>query len=156
VWWFGTWPEDEWSNAANGEMLLPLIYRLVVDARDAKLDVPWVPVGSTQYQTLPLQAMERVDHDSGDATQGVENLAGVYKIEGKYVAINRPEIEDDAVRLSASEIAELFRGVPWQKVQLGGKDQDHSLSIFGWRAFLVAVLLFMLVEAVLCLPRRRA
>lgn len=76
-------------------------------------------------------------------------------MEGKWVAINRPEMEDDATRLSAAEITELCRGVPWQKVLLRGKDQDHSLSIFGWRAFLVAVLLFMLVEAVLCLPKRR-
>lgn len=80
--------------------------------------------------------------------------AGIYAVAGRLVAVNRPAAED-AGRVAASErIDGLFRGLSVTRItgRAGGTD---SLVQEIWRAFLIAMLLALVVEGLLSLPRRR-
>jgi Aerotolerance regulator N-terminal len=79
--------------------------------------------------------------------------AGVYAASEKLFAVNRSASEDQAAVLADDRVAELFQGLDFTRVD------DRAGSLIGlvqeiWRPFLVAMIVALLVEAVLCLPRR--
>lgn len=69
------------------------------------------------------------------------------------VALNRPVTEDNPETLNASAIESLLEGVEYRRIsdEVGS---GSSLAAEIWRAFLVAMALALLVEAILCLPPR--
>jgi hypothetical protein len=79
--------------------------------------------------------------------------AGVYRTGDKLLAVNRSAAEDRAAVLADDRVAELFRGLDFTRVD------DRAGSLVGliqevWRPFLLVMMISMLVEAGLCLPRR--
>src|SRR5207253_5829800 len=79
--------------------------------------------------------------------------AGVYVAGEKLLAVNRSTAEDQAAVLSDDRVAELFKGLDFTRVD------DRAGSLVGliqeiWRPFLVVMMIALLVEAGLCLPRR--
>jgi hypothetical protein len=79
--------------------------------------------------------------------------AGVYAAGDRLLAVNRAVAEDQTAVLAPERVAELFRGLNFTRVD------DQAGSTAGliqevWRPFLVAMLIALLVEAGLCLPRR--
>lgn len=79
--------------------------------------------------------------------------AGIYQDDDRLFAINRSVAEDQRGRLADQQVESLFAGLPFSRVD----EQAGSLSGIVrevWRLFLVAMILALLLEAVLCLPRR--
>jgi len=77
---------------------------------------------------------------------------GVYQDGDRLLAVNRPAAEDAATVLPAARVDGLFRGLNYVRVE----DQAGSLASLVqeiWRAFLIAMLISLVLEAVLCLPR---
>jgi hypothetical protein len=79
--------------------------------------------------------------------------AGVYMAGEKLLAVNRAAAEDQAAVLSADRVAELFKGLNLTRVD------DRAGSLIGlieeiWRPFLAVMMIALLVEAALCLPKR--
>ncbi len=70
---------------------------------------------------------------------------------GRLIAINRPIEEDGASPLDEEALTGLLEGVEFRQIrdELGSGD---SLLSEVWRAFLVAMALALLAEAILCLP----
>jgi hypothetical protein len=68
------------------------------------------------------------------------------------LAINRPAEEDQAPILDDGRVADLFAGLNFIRV-------DHRAGHIGilieeiWRPFLAAMIVALIVEAALCLPR---
>jgi hypothetical protein len=79
--------------------------------------------------------------------------AGVYRSGERLFAINRPLSEDQHDVLSAEQVDELFADLPLHRVQL---QQGMAAGIVSeiWRQLLFVVLLVLLLEALLCLPKR--
>ena len=80
--------------------------------------------------------------------------AGVYRAGDKLLAVNRSASEDQAAVLADDRVAALFNGLDFTRVD------DRAGSLVGliqeiWRPFLLVMMISMLVEAGLCLPRRR-
>ena len=78
--------------------------------------------------------------------------AGVYAAGERMLAVNRAAAEDHAAVLSDARVAELFRGLDFARVD----DQAGNVTSLAreiWRLFLVAMLVALVVEAGLCLPR---
>ena len=80
--------------------------------------------------------------------------AGVYQSGGgeRLLAVNRPAREDAAPVLADSRVAELFRGLDFSRVD----DQAGRVSSLVqeiWRLFLATMLVAMVAEAVLCMPK---
>jgi hypothetical protein len=81
--------------------------------------------------------------------------AGIYSSGERLVAVNRAAAEDQAPVLAGERVAELFNGLDFTRID------DQAGSSLGliqevWRPFLVAMLIALLVEAVLCMPRPKA
>jgi len=78
---------------------------------------------------------------------------GVYLAGERLLAVNRPAAEDSAPVLANERVAGLFRGLDFARV-------DDQAGSFGsliheiWRLFLVSMMVALLVEAALCLPRQ--
>ena len=77
---------------------------------------------------------------------------GVYQSVDRLLAVNRPAAEDVAPVLADDRVAGLFRGLDFSRVDdtAGG---DGSLINEIWRIFLVCMLVAMIAEAALCLPK---
>jgi hypothetical protein len=78
--------------------------------------------------------------------------AGVYEADQRLFAINRSMAEDQRDTLKDEQIDALFAGLPFARVD----EQAGSLSGIVreiWRLFLITMIVALLVEAALCLPR---
>jgi hypothetical protein len=80
--------------------------------------------------------------------------AGVFAAAGRLVAVNRPAAEDTAGIVAAERIDSLFRGLSFNRIT-GTAGRTDSLVQEIWRAFLIAMLLALVAEGLLSLPRRR-
>jgi hypothetical protein len=78
--------------------------------------------------------------------------AGVYGAGDRTLAVNRAAVEDQAAILSDTQVAGLFEGLDFARVddQAGNV---KSLTREVWRLFLTAMLVAIVVEAGLCIPR---
>ncbi len=80
--------------------------------------------------------------------------AGVYESDGRLVAVNRPVAEDAARIAPAARIDGLFRGLSYTRIT-GTAGRTESVVQEIWRAFLIAMLLALVGEGLLSMPRRR-
>ncbi len=81
--------------------------------------------------------------------------SGAYESEGKLVAINRQLDEDDFVPVTETSLGQMLAGVDFQHFTDRAADSSPLANEI-WRAFLIAMVLFLLAEAMLCLPRKTA
>lgn len=84
-------------------------------------------------------------------------VAGVYRERdsGRLIAVNRSVAEDAAATLSDERVDALFQGLPFVRVDRTA-GPSNSLVEEIWRAFLIVMLIAMIGEACLCLPRVRS
>ncbi len=78
--------------------------------------------------------------------------AGVYADDQRLFAINRSLAEDQRDTLEGQQVDQLFAGLPFSRVD----EQAGSLTGIVreiWRLFLITMIVALLVEAALCLPR---
>jgi hypothetical protein len=77
---------------------------------------------------------------------------GIYQADERLFAVNRSGAEDSAPVLADPRVAGLFRGLDFARVD----DKAGSLGSLIqeiWRMFLTAMMVAMVVEAALCLPK---
>jgi hypothetical protein len=80
--------------------------------------------------------------------------AGVYQADDNLLAVNREQAEDRATVLSENRVAELFRGLDFDRVD----DQAGNMTSLArevWRVCIGAMMIAIVAEAGLCLPRSR-
>jgi hypothetical protein len=80
---------------------------------------------------------------------------GIYSATEKLLAVNRATNEDQSPVLADHRLAELFQGLDFARVD----DRAGSLGALiqeTWRLFLIAMIVALIVEAALCLPKRVA
>ena len=81
--------------------------------------------------------------------------AGVFACGDRLVAVNRPVAEDAALPVADERIDALFRGLCFQRITGTAGDTDSIVQEI-WRAFLIAMLLALVAEGLLSLPRPAA
>lgn len=95
---------------------------------------------------------ERVARWEGGVAGLAEGLVpGVYRSGDEWVAVNRPVAEDLPLALPASAVDGLFEGAVYERIE----DEVGNVSPLArevWRLFLVAMMLALVGEALLCLP----
>jgi hypothetical protein len=77
---------------------------------------------------------------------------GVYTSGGRLLAVNRSAAEESAALLADRRVDDLFRGLDYSRVD-GRAGSSSSLIQEIWRMFLVAMMVALVVEAGLCLPK---
>lgn len=91
------------------------------------------------------------DGDHGLSTESLFQR-GVYTAADRLIAVNRPEPEDDSRVMKEGRLAELFRGLNFVRVD-DSAGSLNSLIQEIWRMFLIMMLVSLIAEAVLCLPK---
>ena len=146
-------PRDS-SLAAEGGVLYALVQRAVDRGLEPLGRARQIDAGSA---ALPLAAAGPWSRLAGpaDAASGAFGLhAGVFSAGGKLVAVNRPAAEDAGRIVADDRIDATFRGLSFTRIAPGGAGAADSLVQEIWRAFLIAMLVALVGEGLLSLPRR--
>ncbi len=79
--------------------------------------------------------------------------SGVYSAADRTLAVNRPAAEDNSPIVAPAKIKQLFDGLDFVVVE-GTAGNTASLTQEIWRLFLITMMVALVVEAGLCLPKR--
>lgn len=154
VYFCTTTPLDEDSSLASNGVVLYVMVQRAIQAGAAAL-------GNTHQQTAgEVSSDEAVawtplaGRDEGLSTEQAFH-AGVYSADERLLAINRPSREDRPAVLSGQKVEALFGDLHLDRVD----DRAGNLASLVqeiWRLFLIGMMVSMIVEAALCLPKKRA
>lgn len=147
-----TIPDYAWSNLAEGHLLLPLLQRLAQEANDRTSDASSLLAGSADIPRRADALPRRLDDfepAAGRDTSSPQRDAGVYALGTRTFCVNRSPLEDDPEQLSAQQLSALLPDIVISDAA-GYGQSDLASEV--WKPFLIATLLFLLAEALLCLP----
>jgi hypothetical protein len=141
------------SLATNGVVLYAVVHRALAAGAAVLGQTRQLDAGAAA--TEPTTTWRQVAGAPDAISTDYVHHAGVYSAGEKLLAVNRSAPEDQPTVLSDDRVAELFKGLDFSRVD------DRAGSLVGliqeiWRPFLIVMLLAMLVEAALCMPRRRS
>ncbi|MGN6544791.1 MAG: BatA domain-containing protein [Aureliella sp.] len=139
--------------ASNGVVLYALIQR-AIDQGLAALGNATMRVAGTIDQPGDDWRGVLVGHADEALSSQYPWQAGVYEAEEQLFAVNRAPEEDRDEALSDGQLEGLFEGLNFSRVN------DRAGSMSGivreiWRLFAVVMIAAMLIEAVLCMPRKQ-
>ncbi|BCU75370.1 BatA domain-containing protein [Luteolibacter sp. LG18] len=154
AWFAGSLPDYTWSNLGDADVLLPLVQRTITAGAD-RFDASYLShVGSEESKLLSGEARVRLDDYGSPDPANAAWDAGIYKLGDRLLALNRPVAEDAPEIVSHEGLAASLDGTGYTLFEEAGKAADTSGSRGIWKAFLCAVLFFLLSEAVLSLPKK--
>ncbi|MEM1085973.1 MAG: BatA domain-containing protein [Verrucomicrobiota bacterium] len=154
AWFVGSLPDYTWSNLGDADVLLPAIQRAVLEGAD-RFDTGYLAtIGSSESKAAPNETVERLDDYGADARAEPEHLAGIKRIGERVLALNRPLPEDIPDVIETTALNPLLEGTGFTLFEDTSASARESVSRGIWRGFLIAMLFFLLSEALLCLPNR--
>jgi hypothetical protein len=151
IWFLGTIPDYTWSNLGDADVLLPAIQRILALGTERFDSSFLTEVGSDVSHPIPGETATRLDSSSESDNP---HAAGVFRLGDRVIAVNRPLSEDDPEITSKDNLDTMLDGTGYRLLDQSGQSTDPSLSTDVWRAFLIAVLFFLISEALLCLPNK--
>ncbi|TWT57879.1 hypothetical protein KOR42_12460 [Thalassoglobus neptunius] len=125
---------------ASGAAVLGASRNLVAGATNFEDVSDWVPLDESTSEVLVSQRPYN---------------SGVYQSKDSLVAINRPLMEDSPAIVTEESLEQVLSGLNYVIID----DQAGSQSALAnevWRTFLIAMIVALLLEAVLCLPDRES
>ena len=142
-------PNKDWSGLHEGDVLVPLLHRLLETGGRRLTQASAVACGDAPRGSEP-ERWSPVDSAPG---QDARTQSGVYRNQARLIAVNRPAREDEREVVEAAKAKMLLGRVP---IQLFDEQRQGTARIQSelWRIFLFAMALFLLVEAFLILPDR--
>jgi hypothetical protein len=144
-------PAADSSLASDGVVLYCLVQRAIDRGAAVLGKARQVDAGGELPPLAETAAWKRLAGPDAAAT-APGSQAGVFESGDRLVAVNRPAAEDTAAMLGDGRIDELFRGLSVARIS-GRAGSTDSLVQEIWRAFLIAMVLALLGEGLLCLPR---
>ena len=146
VFFCATSAEPGWSSLADGAVLVPMMQRMLQSgARRVN--------AASMVECNDLGLIDVSDWTRADANSSSDPRlqAGVYKVQDRFVAVNRPAVENDLNRITSDTARTLFRDVSFRLHEERGTASDRLQGEI-WRVFLTLMLVFLLVEGLLILP----
>jgi hypothetical protein len=154
AWMLGSIPDYTWSNLGDADVLLPLVQRIISAAAD-RYDSSYIStVGSPATRLVPGETRTRVDDYGTPDPANAEFEAGIHQLGERILAVNRPAGEDSPEVIARDALDALLDGTGYTFFEQAGQSSDANLYRDVWRAFLIACLLLLISEALLCLPRK--
>ena len=136
------------------DVLLPTVQRIIAAGAD-RFDASYLTtVGSDAAQPLSGETLTRIDDYGTPDPANAAYESGIFRLGDRLLAINRPAQEDNLEILSRESLDDALEGTGYTLLDQAGQANDPSLSRDVWRAFLIAVLFFLISEAILCLPKK--
>ncbi len=156
AWFLGTTPDYTWSNLGDADVLLPTIQRILAAGAE-RFDASYLTtVSSDATQLLAGETRTRLDDSGTPDPANAAYQAGIFRLGDRLLAVNRPAQEDSPEILSRESLDVALAGTNYTLLDQAGQADDPSLSRDVWRTFFIAVLLFLIAEATLCLPKKLA
>lgn len=144
-----TLPDYTWSNLGDADVLLPAVQRMIA-VGDARFGSAFSAVAGSHEALLSHgETRTRLDSHSSSNSANAPYEAGVWKLGDRVLATNRPLTEDQWQILTSNRLDTMLEGVPYKLFEDQGKSDALTKEI--WRAFLIAMLVFLITEAILCL-----
>ena len=146
---------DSSTLATNGVVLYAVIQRAIDQGLSALGNTTLRIAGPTEEPTDNWQRVRTaLNADEELLSTEMPWQAGVYQSDDRMFAINRSIAEDQRDVVGDKELERLFAGLDYSRVD------DSAGSLAGlvrevWRLFLISMIVAMLIEAVLCMPRRQ-
>ena len=154
AWFLGSLPDYTWSNLGDADVLLPTVQRVIAAGAD-RFDASYLTtVGSAAAQPLPGETRTRLDDYGTQDPANAAHESGIFRLGERLLAVNRPGQEDNPEILTREQLDQALDGTRYTLLDQAGQADDPSLSRDVWRAFLIAVLFFLISEAILCLPKK--
>jgi hypothetical protein len=150
VFFCATLPNPQWSSLGDGRVLVPMLQRLEEQGGKRLSGAVSLDAGDPSLVENPA-GWTSVDAPNKD----VRFDAGIYRNEGKMIAVNRPASEDTLERLDKPAAKQLFGPVPMQFFEEHG-GAAGALQGETWRTLLVIMLAALVAEAILSLPQQSA
>ncbi|MBX9655616.1 BatA domain-containing protein [bacterium] len=142
-------PADS-SLGTNGVVLYAFVQRVIAAGADALSKSRQLIAG----ETPAVESKEWVilaETDQGLSTESAHHR-GAYRSDDRLIAVNRSLAEDEGIPLSDDRVAGLFTGLDFSRVD-DRAGSTNSMVQEIWRTFLIAMLLALIAEAILCLPK---
>ncbi len=148
-------PDYTWSNLADADVLLPVVQRMIAQG-DIRFGSAFAAItGSRKAIPTDGEIRRRLDTYAQSNSSNAIYEAGVWKLGDRVVATNRPKSEDQWQILTTASLSNVFQDVPYKLFE--DKGESESLAREIWRVFLMAMLVFLITEAILCLqPRQKS
>ena len=154
AWFVGSQPDYTWSNLADADVLLPIVQRSVADGAD-RFDAGYLAdIGSSTAESRPGESHVRLDDYGAPVPSNLTFEAGIHRLGDRTLALNRPASEDDPEILSRDALDSVLEGTNFTLLEDRGTSAKESISRDVWRGFLIAMLFFLIAEALLCLPKK--
>lgn len=145
-----TTPSPRDSNLAmDGVVLYIAIQRVLAVGTERIGNARTVTVG--QQSDDSMRTAVQLAGDTNVLSNQYSQNSGVYKIDSMLIAQNRRTSEDSTQILNGDALNKVFGGLKW--VRIGMESDGKSLVQEIWRWFVMLMLISLVVEAVLCMPR---
>jgi len=142
-------PDYTWSNLGDADVLLPIVQRMIAQG-DTRFGSAFAAItGSKKSMVADGETRRRLDTHSKSTSSNAPYEAGVWKLGDRLLATNRPKSEDQWQILSNTKLDSVLEGVPYKLFEDSGDSESLAREI--WRVFLIAMLVFLITEAILCL-----
>ena len=149
-----TLPDYTWSNLEQTAVHLVALQRALTLGSQRHGAGFFATAGLTGAQPHPEEIRSRIDTYTEGDPANANHEAGVYKFGERTVAVNRPTEEDSLEQASTPDLDLALAGTDFKLFEESTTTSD-PLVREAWRAFLVAMLLFLIAEAILCLQPKR-
>ncbi len=145
----GTQPIDTWSNLEFTALHLVTVQRMIEEGMNRLHSGYRTTAGSEKAQTANEEVRQRLDTFEEFDPALESYRAGVYQLGDRVLAVNRPAEESSPELVSEEALTELMADTPYSLFE--EQNSKNSLVQEAWRLFLIAVLFFLIAEALLCL-----
>ena len=146
VYAFSTLPLDSWSSMSDGYVLVPALQRLIEESSSSNSFIQsWFCGEKESKESILFEPI-------GDAKDNVPYLhAGIYRVNGRLTAINRPKSENDTLFLTVEQILEKLPSISPRLLEDESSSDSNDRSE-AWSFFLTLCLILLLGEALLGQP----
>jgi hypothetical protein len=116
-------------------------------------------VGKTKMMTVgqgKTEQFEQAVQQSGDQSTYSSfylEQPGVYKTKSMLIAQNRSLEEDSPKIVQNASLVEMFGSLNWSRIDAGANANSLVQEIWKW--FVILMLFALILEAILCIPKRR-
>ena len=145
----GTLPDERWSNLEFTALHLVGAQRLIQKGTDRLHSGARALAGSEKALTKNDEVRERLDTFEDHDPSQEHYRSGIYRLGERIVAVNREPSESSAEAITEDGLKDLLGDTSYSL--FSDQDSDDDFVKEAWRAFMVAVLLFLIAEALLCL-----
>lgn len=142
----------ETSNVARNGIVIYAMIQRALDAGMGSLGNTRAVIAGESALAFNDNNWQRLAGDENALSTEFAFHSGVYQINERLIAINRSAAEDRPAALLDDKVKELFDGLDFSRVDTQA-DAASSIVQEIWRLFLVAMIIAMIVEAALCVPK---